>query len=436
MRETKEININMNQVTRIEGHANIIVQAKNGTVEKIEWQVSESPRLFEAMLVGRHYADVPYIASRICGICSIAHTTASIQAVEAAFGIRPSEQTLLLRKLLYNAEILESHVLHTLFLVAPDFLGVDSVFPLVNTHRDVVVLAMNLKRLAYNLAELLAERKTHPLSCVVGGFAKFPEVKQLKEMRKRLRAGLKDMDTVVELFASLLDKVPPFERETEYIALKDRKEYAFISGDIASSDMEQPVPKEEYLSVTNEFCVPQSTAKWTKNRRSSYMVGALSRFNLNYNQLLPQAKRVARELSITAPAHNPFLISVAQVVETVHAFEDSLDIIDRLVARGIKEEEPRVRVRPGRGIGVVEAPRGILFHDYTFNEKGICMKANCIIPTNQNHNNIQKDMEALVPKMLQENRSEKDIQFTLEMLARAYDPCVSCSTHMVRLELK
>ncbi len=120
----------------------------------------------------------------------------------------------------------------------------------------------------------------------------------------------------------------------------------------------------------------------------------------------------------------------------MHAFEDSLDIIDRLVARGIKEEEPRVRVRPGRGIGVVEAPRGILFHDYTFNEKGICMKANCIIPTNQNHNNIQKDMEALVPKMLQENRSEKDIQFTLEMLARAYDPCVSCSTHMVRLELK
>ena len=173
----KEVKLNVHMVTRIEGHADIDLKVKDGKVEELKWSIIESPRFFEAMLRGRNYPDVPYVASRICGICSIAHTTASIQAVEAAFGVKISEQTILLRKLLFNAEMLESHVLHTLFLAAPDFLGVDSVFPLVETNKDIVLMAIRLKRLAYNLAEAIAFRKTHPLSCVVGGFEKFPILK-------------------------------------------------------------------------------------------------------------------------------------------------------------------------------------------------------------------------------------------------------------------
>jgi len=154
-----QLNINVHYVTRIEGHGNLVLNVKDGKIEELKWEVPESPRFFEAMLIGRHYDDVHHIASRICGICSIAHTTASIQATEAAFGIQLSEQTILLRKLLFDAEMLESHVLHTLFLAAPDFLGVDSVIPLADTHKDVVVLALRLKRLAYNLAEALAGRR-------------------------------------------------------------------------------------------------------------------------------------------------------------------------------------------------------------------------------------------------------------------------------------
>ncbi len=172
----KQININVHQVTRVEGHGNIVLNATDGRIKELRWEVPESPRFFEAMLRGRYYEDVPYIASRICGICSIAHSTASIQATEAAFGIQPSEQTLLLRKLLFDAEILESHVLHAYFLVVPDFLGVGSVFPLLGTHPEAVVRAVRLKKLAYKLAELLAGRQTHPLSCVVGGFARLPDV--------------------------------------------------------------------------------------------------------------------------------------------------------------------------------------------------------------------------------------------------------------------
>ena len=161
------------------------------------------------------------------------------------------------------------------------------------------------------------------------------------------------------------------------------------------------------------------------------MVGSLARFNLNHDQLLPLAKKVAAELGLKAPCYNPFANSLAQVVETAHVVEDSIRLIDVLLSKGIKPEEPKVKVKAGRGVGAVEAPRGILLHDYTFDENGNCLKANCIIPTNQNHNNIQKDMEALAPTLL--NQPEDKIKLTLEMLVRAYDPCVSCSTHMLKL---
>jgi coenzyme F420-reducing hydrogenase alpha subunit len=426
-----EVRINVSQVTRIEGHGNIVLNAKDGKIETLRWEVPESPRFFEAMLIGRSYEDVPYIASRICGICSIAHTTASIQAVEAAFGIQPSAQTLMLRKLLYSAELLESHVLHAYFLAVPDFLGVGSVFPLVATHREAVLRALRLKRLAYNLAEVLAGRKTHPLSCVVGGFARMPDAAALKAIRQRLAEAIPDLEATAALFQTL--KFPDFERETEYIALKDDKEYAFISGDIASSDTGK-APLDDYLKITNEFCVPHSTAKYARHHRESYMVGALARFNLNHGQLLPRAKKAARELGLKAPCHNPFLITAAQVVEAIHTAEDSLALLDRLLAGGIKDEPVKVRVRAGRGVGAVEAPRGILFHDYTFDKNGLLTKANCIIPTNQNHKNIQKDMEALVPRIL--DRPQDEIRQTLEMLVRAYDPCVSCSAHALKVTFK
>jgi len=426
-----QVNINVHQVTRIEGHGNIVLNAKDGKIEELKWEVTESPRFFEAMLRGRYYEDVAHIASRICGICSIAHTTASIQATEAAFGVQPSEQILLLRKLLYDAELIESHVLHAYFLAAPDCLGVGSVFPLVATHKEVVLRALKMKRLGYNLAEALAGRKTHPLSCVVGGFAKLPDLNELKALKKRLQDALVDLEATVELFKTL--KFPDFVRETEYIALKDPKEYAFISGQIGSTDA-GVTPLTNYLNVTNEFCVPHSTAKYTKNKRDSYMVGALSRFNLSQDQLLPRAKQAAKALGLKAPNYNPFMITVAQVVEAVHAVEESISLIDQLVARGLEEEPNVVKVRVGRGVGAVEAPRGLLIHDYTYDKNGVVTRANCIIPTNQNHNNIQKDMEALVPRILKQ--PEDKIRLTLEMLVRAYDPCVSCSTHLLEVSFK
>jgi coenzyme F420-reducing hydrogenase alpha subunit len=421
-----EIKIKVNQLTRVEGHGNIHLEATDGKLDRVLWEVTESPRFFEWMLKNRHYDDVSTISSRICGICSIAHTTASLQATEAAFNIKLSEQSWLLRKLLYDAELLESHVLHVLFLVAPDFLKADSVIPLVATHGDVVVMAVRMKKLAYNLAEILAGRKTHPITPVVGGWAKLPDIEALKAIRERLDKAVDDAETMVAVVKSLAPGIPAFDRPTEYIALKDNREYAFITGKIASTDG-GTVNLSDYAKVTNEFCVPQSSSKYARHKRDSYMVGALSRFNLNADQLLPRAKKAARELGLKAPVTNPFMISVAQTVETMHALEDAINIIDTLLARGIHEEEVKVKPRAGRGVGIVEAPRGMLIHDYTYDDSGHIVSANCIIPTGQNHLSIQKDFDTLAPTIL--DKPEEEIRHTLEMLVRSYDPCISCSVH-------
>jgi coenzyme F420-reducing hydrogenase alpha subunit len=429
---TKEVNFTVHHVARIEGHGNIIVNAKDGKIEECKWEIPESPRFFESMLRGLSYSDVNFIAPRICGICAVAHANASIAATEAAFGVKLSEQSILMRDTLFDAETFTSHILHTYFLIAPDFLGVGSVIPLATTHTDVVLRALRMKKFGNDWADIFCGRKTHPISQVAGGFVKFPTVEQLKWIKDKLEGEImKDLEISVDLFKTL--KFPDFVRETEYIALTKPDEYAFIGGAIGSTDC-KPMPINDYQKVTNEFCVPQSTAKWTKHLRESFQVGALARFNVNHDKLHPKAKKVAQAFGLKAPCYNPFLISAAQLVESMHVVENSIMILDKLLTKGIKPEKPEVKVKAGRGVGAVEAPRGILFHDYTFDDAGKCIAANIIIPTNENHNSIQHDFDKLLPEII--DQPQEKIKLTMEMLVRAYDPCVSCSTHMLEVKFK
>jgi coenzyme F420-reducing hydrogenase alpha subunit len=424
----KNINVNVDHVTRVEGHGNIVVSVKDGQIEECKWEVVEAPRFFEAFVRGRSYLEVAHITSRICGICSIGHTLASLQATEAALGVKVSEQTRLLRRILIQGENLQSHVLHSYFLAAPDFVGAPSVFPLVKTHPEVVLRALRMKKLANDLCDVFGGRTVHPITPTVNGFTKLPEIREIKDIRKRLAGAGPDLEATLALFKTL--KIPDFKRETEYISLKTKEEYALYDGVIASTDA-GTTPVENYRSWTNEYLVPHSTAKYTKHVRDSYMVGALARFNNNHDQLSPGAKKAAAELGLKAPCHKPFMNTVAQVVEAVHAVDESIRLIDEVLDKGLKEEDRRILLRAGKGVGAVDVPRGILFHDYTYDKKGICREANCIIPTNQNHANIQKDMEVLLPQIL--DRPQDEIRLKLEMLVRAYDPCISCSTHLLHV---
>ena len=421
------VKVNVHHLTRVEGHGNIVVDVVNGQLKQCDLQIVETPRFFEAMLRGRPYQNASHLTSRICGICAVGHATASLRATEAALGVEPSEQTNLLRRLNFLGEMLDSHILHAYMLVAPDFLGAPSVIPLANTAPDVVLRALRMKKLAGDLCQAIAGRHTHPIAMTVGGFTHFPKANELYQLRERFEATWVDVLATADLFQTL--QMPQFERETEYIALRrDDGVYGFIDGDIVSTDNGR-WPASAYKSVTNEYLVPHSSAKHAQNQRESYMVGALARFNVNHDLLHPVAQEVATGLGLKPKATNPYLITVAQVVEIAHCVEEAIQLIDELLRREVAWEEPAPPTRQsGEGVGACEVPRGTLFHHYVI-EDGLIVDSNCIIPTGQNLANIELDMKALVPTLL--DRTQAQITHSLEMLVRAYDPCISCSTHLL-----
>jgi coenzyme F420-reducing hydrogenase alpha subunit len=427
----KTLDIDVHHITRVEGHGNIRVRATDGTIEQVEWQVPEAPRFFEAMVRGRSYEDIQTIVARICGICSVTHTFAAITAIEDALDVEVSEQTDRLRLLLHYGEQLESHVLHVGYLVAPDLLGQKSVVPLVGSHPDAVKTVIRAHGLGNRMMELIGGRMTHPVTVRPGGFSRIPTEAELRDLKERLEKIVPDLEAIAELVLSLAGNLPAFERDTEYIALVKPGLYTFFHGDIGSTDTEEKVPAQEFERVVNEYVSPQSTAKWCKWNRDAYMVGALARYNLNADLLLPLAAKTAKALGIEKGCCNPYMNNVAQVVESVQVVEHSLQLIDELLTAGLKPETPRVEPKEGEGAGAVEAPRGILFHRYAFDKDGRCVKANCCIPTNQNHANIQKDFEALVPEVI--DRGQDEVRQLMEMLVRAYDPCISCSTHYLNV---
>jgi sulfhydrogenase subunit alpha len=422
--------IEVHHVTRVEGHGNIIVEMDNGRFKDCRFEIVETPRFFEAMLRGRHYSEASHITSRICGICATGHAVTSLQATEAALGIEISEQTHFLRKLAFHGEILDSHILHVYMLVAPDFLGVGSIIPLAETHRPVVLRALKMKKLSGDICAVVAGRHTHPIAMSVGGFTHFAKPAELSGLRERLVDIRQDVDATVEFFSSL--PWPEFERETEYVSLHHPKEYAFVEGEILTTDGAR-FSLEDYRDLTNEFLVRHSSGKHTRHLRESYMVGALARLNNNYDQLHPRAKSAAETLGLKPIVTNPYLNSAAQVVEIVHCVEDAIQVIDHLLDMGVSREElAQPSKDSGEGVGACEVPRGLLIHNYKIGEDGLLTGANCIIPTNQNLANVEVDMHALMPKI--ESKSHDEIKLDLEMLVRAYDPCISCSVHVMEIE--
>jgi len=436
---SRNVKVNVEYLTRVEGHGNIVVNVKNGQLEQCRLDIVEAPRFFEGMLRGRSIFEAQHITSRICGICACGHSLASIQAAEDALGFTPSEQTVLLRKLLLHMENLDSHILHIYLLVAPDLLGVKSFVPLISSHNKVVRRALRMKKTCNDVCDILVGRHVHPISCIVGGFTKLPQEKDLDSMLSMLEGMLPDMDATVELISTLT--FPQFERDTEYVALvNSTDEYPFLEGDVGSTDGLK-LNKKEYRKLTNEFVVPHSSAKHTKASRQSYMVGALARLNLNYNKLLPKAKKLADQLKMKPKVTNPFLNTAAQLIECVHCLEDAITIVKHFKNKGVRQEEAIVvgvnennviPVKAGNGVGAVEVPRGILFHNYEIDDKGKIINANCIIPTGQNLNNIEHDMRKLVPEVL--NKKDEEITLLMEMLVRAYDPCISCSAHFLDVQ--
>ena len=425
---TKRINLNVDvhHLTRVEGHGNIKVRVTNGELTEARWDIVETPRFFEVMLRGKHYTAAGILTARICGICSIGHCLASVRATENAFGVTVPQAGAKLRLLAKHGETLQSHILHLFFLAAPDFLGLPSAIPLREVNPDVFGLAARLKGLANRICDAVAGRTTHPVSIQVGGMAQMPDRHVLLDLKSQLERSVDDLGATIELFSTL--DIPDFVRETEFVSLKGERDYPFIGGRLLSSDGVEEV-ETNYRPMTNEYVTESNTSKWCKLSRESFAVGALARVNNNYHRLHPKARAAAVQFDLAPVCHNPFMNNVAQLVECVHVVYESIDIIDGLLDMAGAETMARVKPRAGQGVSAVEVPRGILYHEYEYDDKGWIVRANCVIPTTQNNANIHYDIRALVRQFAVDGMTDERLELLCSMLVRAYDPCISCSVH-------
>jgi coenzyme F420-reducing hydrogenase alpha subunit len=418
--------IEVRHLTRVEGHANLVVDVARGELRECRLEIVEAPRFFESLLKGRHYSDVAPIVARVCGVCSNSHSLVSLAATEQAFGMEISPQTRRLRQLLAYGEILQSHILHLYFLAVPDYLGVTSILPLAKSRRELVTRALRLKKLANDICLAVGGRPVHPVTPTVGGFAALPAASALQELRRQLVAALPDLEETVDLFATL--PIPEFERETEYLSVAPDAAYPLFGATLLSSDGAR-IPVVDYSAHIAEYLTPHSTAKFARLTRESYMVGPLARVKNAFPRLSPMARQVAAALQLEAGTVNPYRNLVARLVEVVHCVEQAIHLIDATLLPGLRREVNVVTPRAGIGVAAIEAPRGTLFHAYRYDASGCIESADCVIPTAQNLGNIEADLRMLVPQLLDLPRAELTLR--LESLVRAYDPCISCSTHLL-----
>ncbi|MFH1448471.1 MAG: Ni/Fe hydrogenase subunit alpha [Candidatus Micrarchaeota archaeon] len=415
--------IKLDHITKIEGHGSLHVQVEEGEVKEVQMGAVEGARFFEAVVKGREFHEIPTLTSPICGICSQAHVLASISAIECATGIEPSHQTVLMRELLNIGQYVQSHNVHTHFLVLPDYFGYGDAIAMMDKHEDVVKRALKFKRWASSFCTLVGGRDMHPVCAQVGGFSHIPDKGKLSDMISTLKELRPEAMKIAEIFGSL--KYPDFERKKDYASLIQENKYPLISGDVTIGQTR--FSPSEYLDNVSESTKAYSPSKYSLFKGKSFMVGSLARINNNLPNLSDNAKVAIAHSEITFPNNNPFTNNFAQAVEIVHCVDRAIDILENHRLKREQWIHPRkLKIQNGRGVGAVEAPRGTLYHDYTIS-KGIIQSANIITPTVQNLNCLEDDVRAYLPKIL--DSDEKTVVAELEKLVRAYDPCCSCSVH-------
>ena len=426
----KSKTIKVDYLARVEGEGGITVKVSGKKVTDVRFNIFEPPRFFEAFLRGRHYSEVPDITARICGICPVAYQMSSIQAIENAFGITVDEQLRLLLRLVYCGEWIESHALHIFMLHAPDFLGYADAIQMAKDHGPIVQMALKIKKVGNDIINIVGGREIHPINIRVGGFYKLPLKSELDSLKERLAWAIEASLQAVKFTSKL--RFPDFERPYEYVALRHNKEYPINEGKLISNkglnidinDYENHF-MEEHVSHSNAL---HSILK----ERGAYFVGPLARFNLNLDKLTPAAQEAAKAAGIGKGTNNPFKSIIVRAIEMLYACEEALRIIKdyEVPMKSAEEIKPKL----GTGYGCSEAPRGILYHRYRMNDRGIVQEAKIVPPTSQNQKMMEQDLREYVQSHL--NLSQEKLTWQCEQTIRNYDPCISCATHFLKLKFE
>jgi len=416
-------------LARVEGEGALLVQIAGGQVADVKLKIYEPPRFFEAFLRGRAFTEAPDITARICGICPVAYQMSSVQAMEQICGVQVDGQLRALRRLLYCGEWIESHALHVFMLHLPDFLGHESAIELATHDRELVSRALELKKVGNELMTVVGGREIHPVNVRVGGFYRAPRKRELTALVDRLERAREVALEAVEITAGL--DFPDYEHDYELVCLAEPDEYPIDRGRIVSN-RGLDIAVAEYDEHFVEEHVEWSNALHSRVvGRGSYLCGPLARFSLSADRLSPMAREAASEAGLEAEERNPFRSIVVRSVELVYAADEAL----RLIADYEEPDAPAVPVEPraGVGYGCTEAPRGILYHRYQLDADGTILDAKIVPPTSQNQKAIEEDLRGVVERSL--DVPDDELTLLCEQTIRNYDPCISCATHFLKLEI-
>ena len=425
----KSRTIKVDYLARVEGEGALYVKIKDNTVVDIKFKIFEPPRFFEAFLRGRIFNEAPDITARICGICPIAYQMSSVHAMEDAFGVTVDGQLRALRRLIYCGEWIESHALHIYMLHAPDFLGYPDAIQMAKDHPDIVQRGLQLKKTGNEVVALLGGREIHPINVRVGGFYKVPSKQELSSLAEKLKWARDAALETVRWTATL--PFPDFEQDYEFVALRHPEEYPFNEGRLVSNKG-LDISVYEYDNHFIEEHVQHSNALHSVHKgHSSYFVGPLARYNLNFDKLSPLAQETARSVGLSDVCRNPFQSIIIRSVEVLYACDEALRIIEQYE----KPDKPALEIQPHAavGFGCTEAPRGILYHRYRIDDEGVILDAKIVPPTSQNQKTIENDLWQFITQHVKLSNDQLTLQ--CEQAIRNYDPCISCATHFLKLKI-
>lgn len=422
--------IRVDYLARVEGEGALEIVLDGERATSVQLRIFEPPRFFEGFLVGRSALETPDITARICGICPVAYQMSACRAVEDGLGIELPDELRLLRRLLYCGEWIESHVLHMFMLHLPDFLGKQSALEVAKEHGDEVKLGLRVKKSGNAIVQLLGGREVHPINVKIGGFYRLPRRDELRALLPELEWSRAAMVSATQWFARL--DFPDFERDYEFVALREAERYPFCEGRLVSN-CGLDIDVREYEDHFEEQHLEHSTALHSVLRaRGAYFCGPLARFNLNHDRLDDIAAQTAADVGFSAPCNNPFKSLLARAIETIQALDEAIAIVSSY--REPASPAVPVKLRSGVGYGCTEAPRGILYHRYSFDEEGTLQHARIVPPTSQNQKTIEEDLFELAPQLVQ--RPHEEATWLAEQAVRNYDPCISCSTHFLTLSIE
>ena len=421
--------IQIDTLARIEGESSLTIRLEGDRATEVRLGIFEPPRFFEALLRGRGFWEVPDITSRICGICPVAYMMSACQAIEDALGLRVTGPIKALRRLLYAGEWIASHGLHVFLLHAPDFLGYPDAMAMARDHRDWVDKGLRIKKAGNAILTVLGGREIHPINVRVGGFYSAPSRHTLAELLPELRWGAVACRECLEWMAGF--DFPEVDRDYHLVALRHPGEYPFCDGRIASSGG-LDLDVADFDAHVVEEQVPYSNALHAHLRGAgAYLCGPLARFNLNFDRLSPELQRLARGVGLTPPLRNPFKNILVRLVEMAHAFAEAIRVVEAYQppAAPFVDAVPRAAT----GVGATEAPRGLLYHRYRLDQDGAVVNATIVPPTSQNQAAMEADLREIAAELAR--LPHREASELAERAIRNHDPCISCATHFLRLEI-